>query len=89
MALSLQAPDLAGPVTDKETILYGDLDLEEIIYAKGFCDSVGHYARPDVVRLLVNHEKQAIMVSQGANTEFLPLSPQEPDARKHESEKPV
>jgi len=89
MALSLQAPDLAGPVTDKESILCADLDLEEIIYAKGFCDSIGHYARPDVVRLLVNYEKQAVMVSQGANTEFLPLSPQEPEARKHESDKTV
>jgi hypothetical protein len=30
-----------------------------------------------------------VMVSQGANPEFLPPSPKEPEARKHEPEKTV
>jgi aliphatic nitrilase len=78
---------IAGPLTDKESILYADLDLEEIIYAKGFCDSIGHYARPDVVRIVVNHEKQTVMISQGANSEFLPLPLKVREAREHEPEK--
>ena len=73
---------IAGPITDKESILYADLDLEEIIYAKGFCDSIGHYARPDVVRIVVNREKQTVMVSQGVRPESLSLPPKEPEPEK-------
>jgi len=78
---------IVGPVTDKESILYADIDLEEINYAKGFCDSIGHYARPDVVRIVVNHEKQTVMVSQGSKPESQSLRPKEPEANKHEPEK--
>ena len=39
---------LAGPLFDKEGILYADLDLREIIKAKMDFDVIGHYARPDV-----------------------------------------
>ncbi len=39
---------LAGPLFDKEGILYADLDPREIIKAKMDFDVIGHYARPDV-----------------------------------------
>jgi aliphatic nitrilase len=39
---------VAGPHRDEETILYGEIDLGMIPYAKFFADSAGHYARPDV-----------------------------------------
>lgn len=51
---------IAGPHTETETILYGDLDFQQIVYIKYVCDSVGHYARPDVVKLLVNRSPQAV-----------------------------
>jgi nitrilase len=75
---------IGGPLTDKEGIIYADINLEAIVYAKFFCDSIGHYARPDVVRLMVNWEKQAVMVSQAAASE--PLSPflEEPVVPKEE-----
>lgn len=44
---------LAGPVEDKETILYADLDFDAIADMKMIVDSAGHYARPDVARLLL------------------------------------
>lgn len=31
-----------------------DIDLRDIDYAKTFIDTVGHYARPDLLSLLVN-----------------------------------
>lgn len=49
---------LAGPVEDKETILYADCDFSLIADMKMIVDSAGHYARPDVVRLVVNHTAQ-------------------------------
>ena len=45
---------LAGPVYDRETILYADIDLERIIEEKQLFDVVGHYARPEVFTLHVN-----------------------------------
>lgn len=48
-------------MTDDEQILYGELDLSQIILAKFAADSVGHYARPDVARLVLNRSKQSII----------------------------
>ena len=45
---------LAGPDYEGETILFADLDLDEIARTKFDFDVVGHYARPEVFRLEVN-----------------------------------
>jgi len=46
---------LAGPVFDAETILTAKLDLNDIGRSKFDFDVVGHYSRPDVFQLIVNH----------------------------------
>jgi nitrilase len=56
---------LAGPLHDKEGTLFANLDLGEITRARFDLDVVGHYARPDIFRLLVNEQ---------------PLAPTETDA---------
>ena len=48
---------LAGPVYDKETILYADIDLERIIEEKQTMDVVGHYGRPEVFTLRINRKE--------------------------------
>lgn len=48
------APDgsvLAGPLWEAEGILYADLDLNRVVEERQLLDVVGHYARPDVLRL--------------------------------------
>jgi nitrilase len=45
---------IAGPLYDREGILFADLDLGEIVRGKVDFDVVGHYARPDVFQLIVN-----------------------------------
>ncbi len=47
---------LAGPLVGAEGILTADLDLAEVVQGKFDFDVVGHYARPDVFRLLVNEQ---------------------------------
>ncbi len=42
---------LVEPVTDQETIIYAEVDLESTIESKRWVDSAGHYARPDVFQL--------------------------------------
>jgi len=55
---------LAGPEPEKETILYADLDFDEIIDWNMMVDSSGHYARPDVVQLLLRREPHHPLVIQ-------------------------
>lgn len=45
---------LAGPLKGEEGILYAEVDLNAIANMAHWHDAVGHYARPDVVSLLVN-----------------------------------
>ena len=54
---------MAGPNRDKETILHAELDLSLIAHFKYVSDAAGHYARPDVLQLLVNFEPQRNMTS--------------------------
>ena len=45
---------IAGPMYDQEGTLFADLDLAEVVQAKFDFDVAGHYARPDVFKLIVN-----------------------------------
>ena len=47
---------IAGPLYDKEGILFANLDLSAIARSKFDFDVVGHYARPDVFQLRVNEK---------------------------------
>jgi len=49
---------LAGPLWDREGILYADLDMKEVPRGKFDFDVTGHYARPDVFHLWVDQEPQ-------------------------------
>jgi nitrilase len=53
---------LAGPLYDQPGILTADLDLDEIARGKFDFDVVGHYARPDVFKLVVNTAPTAAVV---------------------------
>ena len=50
---------LAGPLYDREGVLVADIDLADTIRGKYDLDVTGHYARPDIFRLLVNEAPQA------------------------------
>ena len=47
---------LAGPLYDREGMLFADLDLAETVQGKFDFDVVGHYARSDVFQLTVNRQ---------------------------------
>ena len=54
---AILAPDgsyLAGPLYDEEGMLYAELDPSRLLAERQRFDPVGHYHRPDVLRLGVN-----------------------------------
>ncbi len=55
----------------EEGLLYADIDLGAIAIAKSFADPVGHYARPDVAKLLLNRRPQSTV------QDMMPESPKE------------
>jgi nitrilase len=52
---------LAGPIYDKEETLYAEIDLEAALREKHSRDIAGHYARPDVLQLLVNADRKPVV----------------------------
>ena len=48
---------------DAEGLVVADLDLDMITYAKSAADPVGHYSRPDVLRLMFNSQATPRVVS--------------------------
>jgi predicted amidohydrolase len=42
---------IAGPVYDKEEIVYAEIDTDQIIRAKAVIDGTGHFSRPDIFNL--------------------------------------
>lgn len=48
---------------DQEGIVYADIDLHMIGYAKAAADPAGHYAKRDSTRLLINRKKQRAVLT--------------------------
>ncbi|MHA7777055.1 carbon-nitrogen hydrolase family protein [Roseibium sp. M-1] len=48
---------------DQEGLVYAEIDLSLIAYAKAAADPAGHYAKRDSTRLLINRRKQRPVVS--------------------------
>ncbi|WP_258104316.1 Nit6803 family nitrilase [Marinoscillum sp. MHG1-6] len=52
--ISPEGKHLAEPITEGEGILYADLDMQLIEKRKRMMDSVGHYARPELLSVQLN-----------------------------------
>jgi amidase/nitrilase len=50
---------VAGPVFGEETIVWADICMEDREVAKAYLDGIGHYSRPDLLRLQIRDEDWA------------------------------
>jgi nitrilase len=55
---------LAGPLWDQEGTLYAELDLGAVVRARFDFDPMGHYARPDVFRLVVDERPKPSVTAE-------------------------
>ncbi len=58
---------IAGPLGDKEEILYGELDLSKMAAGKILHDICGHYQRHDIFNLTLNEEEPQLFRDSSAS----------------------
>jgi len=67
--ISPEGRHVVPPLTEGEGILIADLDMSLIVKRKRMMDSVGHYARPELLHLVIDTRATAPMVDRSqANT---------------------
>jgi hypothetical protein len=60
---------IAGPVREREEVLFVEIDPRQVCEPKWMLDVVGHDARPDIFQLIVHHEPRQVVRLQQAFTE--------------------
>jgi nitrilase len=70
---------VAGPAEEKETILYADVQPEQLIGPRWQLDTAGHYGRPDIFELRIHRRPAApIRIVSPADEEAPQGQPDEP-----------
>ncbi len=74
--VSPEGNHLCSPITEGEGIAIADLDFSLITKRKRMMDSVGHYARPDLLQLQMNAESRTV-TNLNVETVDKPIDPDE------------
>ncbi|MBV9630031.1 MAG: Nit6803 family nitriliase [Xanthobacteraceae bacterium] len=83
--ISPEGAHVVPPLTSGEGLLIADLDLGLITKRKRMMDSVGHYARPELLSLVLDNRPARPLHQQAAPVPF-PVSLPEPGSALHETD---
>ena len=72
--ISPEGKHVVPPLTSGEGILVADLDMAQIVKRKRMMDSVGHYARPELLSLLVIDDRPTAPMHGPSNARLTPVS---------------
>lgn len=73
--ISPEGNHLCEPITEGEGMAIADLDFALITKRKRMMDSVGHYARPELLKLLVDRDAKPVMAERSPSPPKLAEAP--------------
>jgi aliphatic nitrilase len=71
---------LAGPLGEGEGMAVAEIDLQAIVRQKNLLDSVGHYSRPDILRLSIDRSPRRVVEEMTPHFAASGEIPVEPDS---------
>jgi predicted amidohydrolase len=68
---------LAGPLPEGEDMAVAEIDLKSIVKRKTVLDTVGHYSRPDILKLLIDRSDRKVVEEMPPKFEDISERPSE------------